>query len=77
MKTFVQNITYQAIERHMVRGLDQILSPLFISKLNDEEAVKVAGEPTSVKRQRDFLADRLEKLKEGQTKFRDVMGISR
>lgn len=77
MKTFVQNITNQAIERHMVRGLDQILSPLFISGLSDEEVLKVAGEPSSLRRQRDFLADRLEKLKEGQTKFRDVIGMSK
>jgi hypothetical protein len=77
MKTFSQNVTNQAIERHMVRGLDQILSPLFISKLSDDEVLKVAGEPTSVKRQRDFLVDRLGKLEEGRTKFRDVMGITK
>jgi hypothetical protein len=77
MKTFIQNVSIQAIERHVVRELDQILSPLFVSSLSDEDVVKVVSEPTSVKRQRDFLVDRLDKLKEGQTKFRDVMGMTR
>lgn len=76
MKTFIQNVAIQAVERHIVRDLDQILSPLFISGLSDEDVLKVAGEPTSVKRQRDFLEDRQNKLKEGQGKFRAVMGYA-
>jgi len=77
MKTFIQNIATQVIKRHMVRGLDQILSPLFVSGLSDEDVVKAACEPSAVKRQRDFLRDRLGKLKNGQEQFRDVVGINR
>lgn len=75
MKTFVQNVAVQAIERHMVRDLDKIISPLFVSGLSDEEVVKVVSEPSSVQRQRGFLSDRLEKLNNGQHSFRAVMGV--
>ena len=75
MKTFVQIVTRQAVERHMVRDLEQIILPLVVSELNDEEVMKAVSEPSSVKRQREFLSDRLEKLKTGQDQFRDVMGV--
>ncbi|KAK1050072.1 hypothetical protein LTR74_017147 [Friedmanniomyces endolithicus] len=54
-KTFVANVTAQAIERHMVRGLDKIFSPLDVNNLSDEDVLEVASEPASVKRKRDFL----------------------
>ncbi|KIW64820.1 hypothetical protein PV04_09727 [Phialophora macrospora] len=73
-KTFVQNIVTQVIERHLVRGLDKILSPVRVNTLSDEDVLKIAAESASVQRQRTFLVDRLEKLKHGQAIFREVMG---
>ena len=73
-KTFVANVAAQVIERHMVRGLDKIFSPLDVNNLSDEDVLKVASEPASVKRQRDFLSDRQQKLLSGKDIFRDIMG---
>ena len=73
-KTFVANVAAQVIERHMVRGLDKIFSPLDVNGLSDEDVLKVASEPASVKRQRDFLLDRQHKLLSGKNIFREIMG---
>jgi len=73
-KTFVANVTAQVIERHMVRGLDKIFSPLDVNNLSDEDILKVTSEPASVRRKRDFLTDRQQKLKSGKEIFRDIMG---
>lgn len=77
MKTFVQNVATQVIERHLVRGLDEIFSPIQVNTLSDNEVLKIAAESASARRHRDFLVDRLEKLKNGQTIFREVMGTVR
>ncbi|KAK1811658.1 hypothetical protein LTR12_013959 [Friedmanniomyces endolithicus] len=73
-KTFVANVTAQVIERHMVHGLDKIFSPLDVNNLSDEDILKVASEPASVRRKRDFLTDRQQKLRSGKEIFRDIMG---
>ncbi|KAM0802080.1 dynamin family protein-like protein [Usnea florida] len=73
-KTFVANVTTQVIERHMIRGLEKIFSPVIVNGLKDSEAEAIASEPTSSKRQRQFLEDRIAKLKDGQKIFRSVMG---
>ncbi|KAF1971349.1 dynamin family protein-like protein [Bimuria novae-zelandiae CBS 107.79] len=72
-KTFIANITTQVVERHIVRGLEDIFSPIFVSKLSDADAQAIASEPASCKRQRDFFQDRIEKLKSGHTILRRVM----
>ena len=58
-------MTVQVIERHIVRDLEHVLSPLMLSKLSDSETLKLASEPVTTERRRDFLQDRLAKLKEG------------
>ena len=73
-KVFVANVNNQVIERHMVRGLDKIFSPLEVNAMTEDDVLKIAAEPASVKRQRDFLQDRKDKLQSGQDIFRDVMG---
>lgn len=73
-KTFVANVTTQVVERHMIRGLEKIFSPVIVNSLTDSEAEAIASEPTSSKRQRQFLEDRIAKLKDGQKIFRSVMG---
>ncbi|MCJ1414168.1 hypothetical protein MMC32_000493 [Xylographa parallela] len=73
-KTFVANVTTQVIERHIVRGLEQIFSPLTVMLMKDAEVEAVASEPPSAKRKREFLADRIEKLKKGHAILRKVMG---
>jgi hypothetical protein len=70
----VANVTSQVIERHLVRELDTILSPLNVANMDDTEIMAVASEPAAVKRQREFLSDRQEKLTNGKDIFRNVMG---
>jgi transposase-like protein len=73
LKTFIANITTQVIERHIVRGLEKIISPIVVCSLSDAEVEAITAEPASAKRQRLFLEDRLTKLKEGRDILRSVM----
>lgn len=58
----------------MIRGLEKIFSPLTVNALSDAEVEAIASEPAAAKRQRHFLTDRIQKLKDGQKIFRGVMG---
>ena len=60
----------------MIRGLEQIFSPVIVNSLTDPEVEAIASEPASAKRQRQFLEDRIAKLKDGQSIFRSVMGTA-
>jgi hypothetical protein len=73
-KTFIANITTQVVERHIVRGLEKILSPLVINGFSDTETQAVASEPSTSRRQRTFLEDRVKKLEDGYGIIRGVMG---
>lgn len=73
-KTFIANITTQVIERHIVRGLETIFSPVAVNKFSDAEAEAVASEPVSAKRQREFLIDRIERLEAGYRILRGFTG---
>ncbi|KAN0108674.1 dynamin family protein-like protein [Hyaloscypha variabilis] len=75
-KTFIANITTQVIERHIVRGLEKIFSPVVVNAMSDAEVEAIASEPLSAKRQREFLEERIKKLKDGHEIFRGVMGSS-
>ena len=74
LKTFVANITTQVIERHIVRGMETIFNPKVVNRLSNAEAEGLASEPAAAQRQRQFLEDRVTKLKEGQGIFRRVLG---
>ncbi|KAI1115638.1 interferon-induced GTP-binding protein Mx [Nemania sp. NC0429] len=76
-KTFLANVTAQVIERHVVRGLDEILSPLKVFSLAQDKIEAIVSEPSATARQRLFLADRVKKLEEGREIFRGVMGFHR
>jgi len=73
-KTFVANITTQVVERHTIRGLEKIFSPVVVNGLSDAEVEAIASEPGAAKRRRLFLEDRVAKLGDGQGIFRGVMG---
>lgn len=70
-------MTTQVVERHVVRGLDEILSPLKVISLAQDKIEAIVSEPSATKRQRQFLADRVKKLEDGQEIFRGVMGFDR
>ena len=71
-KTFVDNITTQVVERHIVRGLEKIFSPITVNGLSDAETEAIASEPPSVRRQRELLENNIKKLNEGRGILRGV-----
>lgn len=73
-KTFIANVMTQVIERHVVRGLEKIFSPVVVNGLSDAEVEGVASEPVFAKRERALLEDRVGKLKDGYEIFRGHMG---
>ncbi|KAI9844695.1 MAG: hypothetical protein M1837_005437 [Sclerophora amabilis] len=72
-KTFIDNVTTQVVERHIVRGLEKIFSPVVVNSMSDAEIETIASEPPSAKRQRNFLHDRIRKLQDGQSILRNVL----
>ena len=58
----------------MIRGLEKIFSPVIVGSLKESKVEAIASEPASAKRQRQFLEERIAKLKDGQSIFRKVMG---
>ncbi|CAG8980945.1 hypothetical protein HYALB_00003804 [Hymenoscyphus albidus] len=72
-KVFVTNVTVQVIERHLIKGLENIFSPVWVGGLEPLEAQRLASEPVGVKNKREHLAEKIEKLQEGQEIFRQVM----
>lgn len=58
MKTFVDNVARQVIERHIVRSLPRAFDPSLMSRLPDQEIVRIASEPVQQVRRRQFLASR-------------------
>ncbi|KAG0647027.1 Interferon-induced GTP-binding Mx1 [Hyphodiscus hymeniophilus] len=72
-KTFVANVTTQVVERHIVRGLETIFTPLVVINLSDAEVLSIARESVSVMNQRKNLEDQISRLEKGQEIFRRVM----
>lgn len=73
---FIANIATQVIERHIVRGLEKIFSPVTVNNLSKSESQVVALKTSLVKRHREFLEDRIGKLKDGYQVLRDVISIA-
>ncbi len=61
------------IERHIIRDLEKIISPIAVGNLSDAEIEAIVAEPATAKNQRLFLEDRVAKLEEGQEILRNVM----
>lgn len=74
LKYFIDVVTKQVIERHLISALpDTILSPLIIASMSDEEIELVAAEPAEVSEKRKFLEGRKKMLEDGQDTFRRAM----
>lgn len=66
---FVTNVTVQVIERHIVRGLEHIFSPVTVSRLKDSEILSLVAEPLSTKEERKGLTDKERMLDDGREIF--------
>jgi hypothetical protein len=73
---FVANVVTQVIERHIVRNLDAIFSPLRVIEMTDSEVMQLVGENAATQRQRVFLHNRVQKLENGRDIFQGVLGIT-
>ena len=71
-KVFVANITTQVIERHIVKGLETIFSPVVVNAMSEATVEAIAAEPLATRRKREFLTDRVTKLRNGQDVFKLV-----
>jgi hypothetical protein len=69
-KVFVVNIAVQVIERHIIRGLEHIFSPVKVSQLLDAEVLTIAAEP-----EREALAEKVRMLTNGQVILNELMSV--
>jgi len=75
MKYFIGVITKQVVERHLVDPLpDNVLSPMLVLSLSDDEVKYIAGEPKEITDRRNHLEKHLKMLESGQETFRLAMG---
>lgn len=72
-KVFVANVTTQVIERHIIRGLENIFSPVVVNSLEASQAEALALEPSNTRRHRSYLEEQIKKLEEGHEIFQSVM----
>ena len=71
MKTFVDNVCRQVIERHIMRGLMEVFDPVRISELSDEELRRIASETPQIGMRRQELADLKQAMEESLRELRD------
>lgn len=75
MKYFIEVVTKQVIERHLVDPLPtEVISPPIVAGLSDSEVSFVAAEPEDILRRREYLEERNQTLEKGQATFRQAMG---
>jgi hypothetical protein len=43
MKTFVDNVCRQVVERHLLIGLTKVFDPMRVSQFPEEELLKIAS----------------------------------
>ncbi|MCJ1311364.1 hypothetical protein MMC25_005035 [Agyrium rufum] len=73
LKVFVANLTKQVVERHIVRGIEEIFSPVMVNGLSESELLAWTAEPASVQRKREYLDERMKKLQEGHNILETLM----
>lgn len=64
MKTFVDNICRQAIERHLISKLPAIFPPTSVLKMSDQDVARIAGEPADRADRRNELLNMIQILAE-------------
>ncbi|KFY92768.1 hypothetical protein V500_04035 [Pseudogymnoascus sp. VKM F-4518 (FW-2643)] len=64
MKTFVDNVCRQVIERHIVFDLPDLFSPMIVMELSDQNLVRIAAEPPQQKEKRAALSELAQNLRD-------------
>lgn len=62
LKTFVDNVCKQVVERHLLRNLPSMFSPRVVAMYTDEELEQIAGEKPEIVRKRKQLREQLGNL---------------
>ena len=70
LKTFVDNVCRQVVERHLLRNLPDIYSPQTVAGYPDEELERIAGEKQDVIEKRKYIQEQLKDLKDGLNDLR-------
>jgi hypothetical protein len=72
-KYFVNVITKQVVERHLISSLPKLLMPKMIANLNNEELEYLASEPEEIASRRSHLEGQKDMLRNGQKAFRKAL----
>lgn len=64
MKTFVDNICRQVIERHILSALPDLFAPTKVMSLSDGDLVRIATEPEKQREHRATLATLVQGLRD-------------
>lgn len=67
MKTFVDNVCRQVIERHIVSDLPDLFSPMIVMELSDQDLNRIAAEPPQQKGKRAALSELAQSLRDSLT----------
>ncbi|KAK0967965.1 hypothetical protein LTR54_018248 [Friedmanniomyces endolithicus] len=65
LKTFVDNVCRRVIERHLLSGLSDLLSPREVAGYADDELTRIAGERPDVALKRRQWQEQLETFRAG------------
>lgn len=71
MKTFIDNVCRQVIERHLLNGLVKVFDPVCVSQLSEDELLEVAAETAEVRDCRNELEALRQALKESLLELQD------
>ncbi|TLD04383.1 uncharacterized protein PgNI_12228, partial [Pyricularia grisea] len=63
IKTFVDNVCRQVVERHIIAPLPEIFSPVTVSRFTDDELLQIGSESEKQNRKREELRARAKKLR--------------
>ena len=69
LKTFTDNVSVQVVNRHVLRGLEEVFSPMAVAGWDDETVRRAGMESARVSEERARLQGKLEKLKAGMEVF--------
>lgn len=74
MKTFVDNICRQVVERHILAPLPEIFYPTTVSQFSDDELVRIGTEPEKEVARRQKLSASAQGLRSSLVDLQSTSG---
>ncbi len=75
LKRFIDDMAVEVIEAKLVSVLDNILSPVLIFRMLDDQVARLAGEPEEIRMEREQLTKQLEVLRIGLKTCKRFVGF--